>query len=148
MIDRTRNREALEVDLGRHRAEPTVAPRSGWIRAVREALGMSTRELAERVGVTKARISQIERGERERTVTLATLDRVAAGLGCRVEYVLVPERPLAEMVRAQARHRAEMFVAIIDHTMALEDQQPSAEWLDRRVDEETERLVDSRGLWS
>ena len=148
MVDRTRNREALEVDLGRHRAVPTVAPHSGWIRAVREALGMSTRELAERIGVTKARISQIERGERERTVTLATLDRVAEGLGCRVEYVLVPELPLTDMVRAQARRRAETFVAVVDHTMALEGQEPSPDWLDRRVNEETERLIDSRGLWS
>lgn len=148
MVDRVRAREALEVDLARHRAMPTVAPRTGWIRAVRDALGMSTRELAERIGVSKARINQIERGERERTLTLATLDRVAAGLGCRVEYVLVPELPLPDMVQERARVRAEINVAVVDHTMALEDQRPTRAWVDRRVEEEAERLVDRRGLWS
>jgi predicted DNA-binding mobile mystery protein A len=148
VVDRVRAREALEVDLARHRAMPTVAPRTGWIRAVRDALGMSTRELAERIGVSKARINQIERGERERTLTLATLDRVAAGLGCRVEYVLVPELPLPDMVQERARVRAEINVAVVDHTMALEDQRPTRAWVDRRVEEEAERLVDRRGLWS
>ena len=48
-------RSALERDLGRHRDTPTTAPRSGWIRAIRDALGMSTSELACRMGVSKRR---------------------------------------------------------------------------------------------
>lgn len=147
-MDRSKARAALERDLRRHRDAPTSAPKSGWIRAVRDALGMSTNDLARRVGLSKARISQIERAERERSLTLDTLERVAAGLGCRVEYVLVPSRPLDDMVREQARAKAAAEIAAVDHTMALEDQRPGAEWTRRRIDEAARRHIDKRGLWS
>jgi predicted DNA-binding mobile mystery protein A len=147
-MDRPKARAALERDLRRHRDGPTVAPRSGWIRAIRDALGMSTSELARRVGLSKGRISQIERAERDRSLTLDTLERVAAGLGCRVEYVLVPRQPLDDMVREQARAKAADEIAAVDHTMALEDQQPGAESTRARIDEAARRHIDRRGLWS
>jgi predicted DNA-binding mobile mystery protein A len=147
-MDRSKARAALERDLQRHREAPTPAPRSGWIRAIRDALGMSTSELARRAGRSKARISQIERAERDRSLTLDTLDRVAAALGCRVEYLLVPRQPLDEMVWEQARAKATAEIAAVDHTMALEDQQPDAESTGHRIDEAARRYVDRRGLWS
>ncbi|MCP3936235.1 MAG: mobile mystery protein A [Actinomycetia bacterium] len=148
MMDRSKARAALERDLRRHRDAPTIAPRSGWIRAIRDALGMSTNELARRVGLSKGRISQIERGEHERSLTLNTLERVAAALDCRVEYTLVPHRPLDDMVWEQARAKAAAEIAAVDHTMALEDQRPGAESIRQRIDEAARRYVDKRGLWS
>lgn len=109
---------------------------------------MSTSELARRVGLTKGRISQIERAEPGRSLTLDTLERVAAALDCRVEYMLVPRRPLDEMVWDQARARAAAEIAAVDHTMALEDQRPDAESTRRRIDEVARRYIDKRGLWS
>jgi predicted DNA-binding mobile mystery protein A len=147
-MDRSKARAALERDLRLHRDKPTIAPRSGWLRAIRDSLGMSTNDLARRVGLSKGRISQIERAERERTLTLATLDRVAAALGCRVEYVLVPYQPLDEMVWEQARTKAVAEIAGVDHTMALEDQRPDADAARELVDEAARHYVDKRGLWS
>jgi len=147
-MDRSKARAALESDLHRHRAAPTVAPRSGWIRAIRDALGMSTRELAQRVGLSKGRISQIERAERDRSLTLDTLERVAAALGCRVEYVLVPRESLEDMVWQQARAKATDEIAAVDHTMALEDQRPDAGSTRERIDEAARHYIDKRGLWS
>lgn len=147
-MDRSKARTALERDLRRHRATPTMPPRSGWIRAIRDALGMSTRELAERAGLSNARISQIEKAERDRSLTLANLERIAGALDCRVEYVLVPHQPLDDIVWEQARKKAAAQVAEVDHTMALEDQRPEYESTRQRVDEVAKRLVDKRGLWS
>lgn len=147
-MDRSKARVALERDLARHRSNPTPLPRSGWIRAIRDALGMSTRDLAERVGVSKQRISQIEQNERDRSLTLDTLDRIAGALGCRVEYVLVPHQPLDDIVRQQARKKAAAEVQGVDHTMALEDQRPEIESTRQRIDELAQRLIDKRGLWS
>lgn len=147
-MDRSKARTALERDLRRHRDAPTVAPRSGWIRAIRDALGMSTSELAHRVGLTKGRVSQIERAEQDRSLTLDTLERVADALGCRVEYVLVPRQPLDDMVREQAQAKAAAEIAAVDHTMALEDQRPDAESTRQRIDEAARRYIDKRGLWS
>ncbi len=146
-MDRSRARAALERDLRRYRETPTPLPRSGWIRAIRDALGMSTSELAQRVGLTKGRISQIERAEQERSLTLDTLDRVADALGCRVEYVLVPRQPLDDMVWEQAQAKAVAEIAAVHHTMALEDQRPDAESTRRRIDEEARRYIGKRGLW-
>jgi predicted DNA-binding mobile mystery protein A len=147
-VDRSTARAALERDLRRHRDVPTIAPRSGWIRAIRDALGMSTSELARRVGLSKGRISQIERAEQERSLTLATLERVAAGLDCRVEYVLVPRQPLEDMVWARARAKAADEIAGVDHTMAIESQQPDVESTRHRIDAAARRHIDTRGLWS
>lgn len=147
-MDRSKARAALERDLERHRDDPVDLPRSGWIRAIRDALGMSTRELASRVGRSPQRISQVEQAERERSLTLANLDRFAAGLGCHVEYVLVPDKPLDDMVWEQARSKAVAEVAAIEHTMALEGQGSGAESTEPLVDELTRSYVDRRGLWS
>lgn len=146
--NKTMARAALERDLGRHREGPTVAPRSGWIRAIRDALGMSTSELARRMGVSKARVGQIERGERERTITLDTLERAAEALGCRVEYVLVPFEPLDDLVWAQAKAKARAEIAAVDHTMELEDQRPDSGSTAARIEETARHHVDKRGLWS
>lgn len=141
-------RVALEHDLGRHRDRPTTAPRSGWIRAIRDALGMSTSELARRIGVSKARVGQIERGERERTITLDTLERAADALGCRVEYVLVPREPLDDLVWAQAMAKARAEIGAVDHTMELEDQRPDHTATRARIEQAARHHIDKRGLWS
>lgn len=147
-MDRSKARTALERDLHRHRDTPTTPPRSGWIRAIRDALGMSTRELAKRADLSAARISQIEKAERDRSLTLANLERIADALGCRVEYVLIPHQPLDDIVWQQARKKAAAEVASVDHTMALEDQRPEVESTRQRIDELARRFVDKRGLWS
>jgi predicted DNA-binding mobile mystery protein A len=141
-------RTALERDLRRHRDTPTAAPRSGWIRAIRDALGMSTSELARRMGVSKARIGQIELGERERTITLGTLERAADALGCRVEYVLVPREPLDDLVWAQAMAKARAEIGAVDHTMELEDQRLDGGSRAARIEEAARHHLDKRGLWS
>lgn len=147
-MEQSRARAALERDLARHRATPTTLPRSGWIRAVRDALGMSTRELAARVGLSSQRISQIEQNERNRSLTLDTLDRLADGLGCRVEYVLVPHRPLDQMVMDRALAKAAAEVAEVDHTMVLENQRPDDASTREQVEALARTYVDRRGLWS
>lgn len=147
-IDRAVARAALERDLRLHRDTPTVPPRSGWIRAIRDALGMSTSELAARMGVSKARVGQIEKGERDRTIKLGTLERAADALGCRVEYVLVPRLPLDDLVWAQATAKAMAEIGAVDHTMALEDQRPDSASTAERVKEAALHHLDRRGLWT
>jgi predicted DNA-binding mobile mystery protein A len=97
-------------------------PPKGWLRAVRDALGMTTAQFARRLGVTQPRIIELEHSEAAGGVTLHTLQRAAEALGCRLVYALVPERPLAEVVRARAELIAEKQLASVRHTMSLEDQ--------------------------
>lgn len=97
-------------------------PPKGWLRAVRDALGMTTSQLARRIGVSQPRIVELEHAEISGRVTLNSLQRAAEALGCRFVYALVPERPLAETVRARAELVAETQLASVRHTMNLEDQ--------------------------
>jgi predicted DNA-binding mobile mystery protein A len=97
-------------------------PPKGWLRAIRDALGMTTAQFARRLGVSQPRIIELEKSELTGGVTLHTLQRAAEALGCRLVYALVPERPLAETVRDRANLVAERQLAPVEHTMRLEDQ--------------------------
>ena len=128
------------LDLGQR-------PPRGWVRAIREALGMTTAELGQRMGLTQSRVSQIERSEELGSIRLDTLERAAQALNCQVRYVFVPNEPLEQMVQRQARLRAQAEVDAVTHTMALEDQVPEPGVLDALVNEMAERFVDERHLW-
>lgn len=115
-------------------------PPKGWLRAVRDALGMTTAQYARRLGVSQPRIVELEQSEASGSVTLNTLQRAAEALGCHLVYVLVPERPLADTVRERAETVAARQVAAVEHTMRLEDQavtnkQVSKDLLRERVEE-------------
>ena len=146
---RTQARRELDDQLSR-RAVP-ARPHSGWLKAIRDALGMSTTQLAARAGVSQQAIASLERSETEGTIGLAALRKVADALGCDLQYVLVPRHPdgLTGMVRDQARAVAARELAPVRHTMALEDQQlPSADD-ERELELLAEELMDRpRVLWS
>jgi len=74
------------------------------------------------VGPSQPRIVELEKSEQSGTVTLNTLQRASEALGCRLVYVLVPERPLAEVVTERAALIAECQSKAVEHTMRLEDQ--------------------------
>jgi len=97
-------------------------PAKGWLRAIRDALGMTTQQYARRLGVSQPRIVELEQSEVSGKVTLQTLERAAEALGCRLVYVLLPERPLAEVVQERADLLADRQLASVQHTMRLEDQ--------------------------
>lgn len=97
-------------------------PSRGWIRALREALGMTTGQLAKRLGVKQPRVIELERGEASGNVTVQSLERAAEALGCRLVYVLIPETHLAGTMQERATLIANRKLAYVDQTMQLEAQ--------------------------
>jgi predicted DNA-binding mobile mystery protein A len=97
-------------------------PPRGWIRAIRDALGMTTAQLAHRLRVSQPRIVALEKAEIEGTASLDTLAKAARALDCTLVYALVPNRPLSEMVRARAEAVAAAHLRATRHSMLLEDQ--------------------------
>jgi predicted DNA-binding mobile mystery protein A len=97
-------------------------PPKGWLRAVRDALGMTAAQLARRMGVSQPRITELEQAEVSGNVTLRSLQRAAEALGCRLVYAFVPEKPLADTIRERAEVVAQQRLAAVEHTMRLEDQ--------------------------
>jgi len=118
----------LEIDrLDRHlrnlvAAENTlrVPPSGGWVKTIREALGMSAAQLAKRLGVSRAAVYKLENRETGRNVTLKQLDKAAAALDCEVLYAFVPRQSVEQTIRDQAHRKAERQLRAANESMGLE----------------------------
>lgn len=100
----------------------TVRPHTGWIRAIRQALGMTATQLARRMGIRQPSVTSLELSEQRHTITLASLEKAADSLDCDLVYALVPRRSLDSQVRERARVKAEADLNRAGHSMALENQ--------------------------
>ena len=124
-----------------------VRPQRGWIRAIRDALDMSSRQLGERLGVAHSSVVQLERSEVSGTIKLVTLARVAEALDCDLVYSLVPRRSLEETVRSQARSIALVEIGRVDRTMSLEDQRLPSKQLQTQLEAYAHELISEGRLW-
>lgn len=149
-----RRQARQSLDARFRRLEPAdlpvalAVPKGGWVRAIREALGMSAADLATRIGVVESAVQRMEAGERVGTTQLATLQRAADALNCDLVYALVPRTPLAAQVTAQAEIKAQVMMHEVTHTMALEAQQVSREVTRELLDQHVAALEDKPGLWN
>ena len=112
-------------------------PPRGWIRALREAMGMSAAKLAERMGVSQPRVFSLEKAEARGAVTIASLERAAQAMQCTLVYALVPNKPLDEMLHKRALKIVTEQLARVEHSMQLEDQGMNA----AELKEERQRLA-------
>jgi predicted DNA-binding mobile mystery protein A len=110
-------------------------PVHGWIKAVRQALGMSMEQLAKRLKIKQPSLVHLEQSEVKGTIELATLRRVAEALDCTLVYALVPNKPLETMVRDRARAFMHKRRAPLEHSMLLEDQKVQGNNPAARLDE-------------
>jgi predicted DNA-binding mobile mystery protein A len=112
-----------------------ATPARGWIKAIREALGMSTAQLAQRLRIKQPSLVQLEQSEAKGAIQLRTLRRVAEALDCTVVYALVPNKPLETMVRDRARAFARKRREYVEHSMLLENQKVASKNLKAQLDE-------------
>jgi predicted DNA-binding mobile mystery protein A len=126
------------------------SPPEGWLRTVRNALGMSAAQLAEKMGVTRARIAQAEHAELSGSITLKTMEAMAKAMGCRFVYAVIPEGRIEDIILAQARKKATTLVGTASKHMALEDQTLPNERITERVERLTREIAREmpRNFWS
>jgi predicted DNA-binding mobile mystery protein A len=143
-------RWALDTQLKPLRdMEPLIRPGRGWIKAIREAIGMTTGQFARRLGVSQPRVAALEKAEADGVVTLKSLRQAAEALDCDFVYALVPRKPLEQVVKDRARDVAERQLARTDQTMRLENQAVSKARMARARDELAAELLRSdRRLWA
>ena len=136
--------ENLSSMQGLHR------PVKGWLRSIREALGMSGRQLADRIGVSQPRVVQMEKDELSGALTLKTLRQAAEAMDCVFVYALVPRTSLEKAMRDQARIVAEQRFSRTSHTMLLEDQLVSNDERKKMLDAKMEDLIREmpKDFWS
>jgi predicted DNA-binding mobile mystery protein A len=143
-----RARERLDERLGPLRpVDRFRAPPKGWVRAIRDALGMSGVQFARRLGVQPPSVAALEASEESGVVQLKTLRRAAEALDCTLVYALVPNDSLEGAVRARACKIALRDLGRVAHTMKLEAQETKDGASDARVEAYIRDHVKERDLW-
>ncbi len=126
-----------------------IEPQEGWVKLIRNALGMTTYQLAKRLGVSQSRIIKIESAARDHTIKINTLAQAAEAMNCRLMLVLVPETSLEDIIEKQAAHVAKKKVEYIAHSMKLENQSVDNKEIKEEIEELKQQLLQGpeKGLW-
>jgi len=134
-------REQLDEKLDKIRPFAFLTMESGWIKVIREALSMSTKQLGKKVGIDQSRISRLENAEIEGDLKLSSLKKIAEGLNMRLVYYFVPEESLEEMMENQAKAIAQKRMNKVNQTMRLEDQELSKKEKANALEDLTQRIL-------
>ncbi len=125
-------------------------PLGGWVRAIRQALGMTNVQLAKRLGHKAPQtVEGIQRSEAGGTVKLDTLRQAAEAMGCRLVYAIVPIKPLDELRTDRAEEVARKILRRTSHSMKLEAQDVGSKEEQRALERQIEKLLagNPRRLW-
>ena len=96
----------------------------GWIQSIRLALGMSLRQLAEKIGVSASALNNFEKREQTDAITLATLKKAAAAMDMDLVYYFKPKNgSIKNTIVKQAQIKALEIINQSNQTMKLEDQE-------------------------
>lgn len=124
-----------------------AVPPKGWVRAIRDALGMSGAQLAARLGVKAPSVVALEQSETADTIRLETLRKAALALDCQLVYALVPNKPLTDMVAERAQAKALGVIGGVSHSMTIENQQVFDDNLEERIQNFISETLRDRDLW-
>ncbi|MBR1753763.1 mobile mystery protein A [bacterium] len=100
-------------------------PLQGWIKTLREYLGMTTTQLGKRLGVSQPRIIQMEKNERN--IKISTMERIADVLNCDFVYAFVPRDNIDDVIYNQAKKKAGSILKRVNKNMSLENQLAQSE---------------------
>jgi predicted DNA-binding mobile mystery protein A len=139
-------KKIMRAQLTKQLSVLQAAPQGGWVKLIRQALCMSTRQLAKRLHVSQSRISQIERNEASQVLSLKALNDVAEALGCQLCYSLVPRKDLESMMHEQAEKKAKAYLKTVGYSMALESQGTSTESQKLILEEAIARILEKPHL--
>jgi predicted DNA-binding mobile mystery protein A len=116
-------------------ARQSTRPRAGWLAAIREARGLTLRDLASILAVTPQAVLKLQHSEARESISLKRLREVAEAMECDLVYALVPKNgTLTDAVEERNRKNAAERVLAAEHTMVLEDQ--AAGNVEKRIEEE------------
>jgi len=124
-------------------------PPRGWLKAIRESLGMTTAQLGKRLGVVQSRAVVIEQAEANGTITLNSLEKAAQAMDCRLVYTLVPKQPLEDLIEERARKKAKQRLSSTGHSMGLEAQSVDKADEEEQLKRLIRQLIEKAGseLW-
>ncbi len=111
-------------------------PPTGWIKAIRNAIGMSMLQLGKRLSITKQSVQDIERREKDGSISLKALREAARALDMQLIYGFVPnDGSLEALIDRKATELAKQIVQRTSNSMKLEDQENSKQRIEKAIEE-------------
>ncbi|MEO7177184.1 MAG: mobile mystery protein A [Saprospiraceae bacterium] len=117
-------------------------PPTGWIKAIRNAIGMSMLQLGNKLNVSKQAVQDIEKREKEGSITLKSLKEIARALDMQLVYGFVPnDGSLEALIERKAKDLATQIVMRAATTMSLENQSNSKKRIEKAIKERTDEIM-------
>lgn len=142
-------RKVLDQKISELKKINWAPPKNGWVKAVREALGLTTAQLGARIGIPASNITILENREVTKKTTIETLEKAAHAMGCKLVYAIVPDTTFDSIIREQAQQSAIEIIQNVNHHMKLEKQKVNPEIEKEQIKDLAEEIIskmDSR-LW-
>lgn len=143
---RIRDRRTLDNRLNKFpQRDEFTPPRRGWIKSIREAIGMSAADLGERMGITRQSVLTLEESEQDGRAGMDSLKRAAEAMNCSFVYAFLPNSSLENILRQQIETVIAQRMKSVSHSMKLEDQ--LAELSDSAYEALVKDLMNSPKVW-
>ena len=111
-------------------------PPTGWIKAIRTAIGMSMQQLGNKLNVSKQGVMDIEKREKDGSITIKSLREIARAMDMQLVYGFVPnDGSLDALIEKRATELATQIVMRTANTMKLEDQANSQKRIETAIKE-------------
>jgi predicted DNA-binding mobile mystery protein A len=121
--------------------QKTSAPPTGWVKAIRLALGMSAQQLGKRLSITRQGVQDMENREKDGSITIKSLRETAKALDMQLVYGFVPDDgSLEALIEHKARELARQIVLRTSNSMRLEDQENSSQRIEKAIEERADAL--------
>ncbi len=95
-------------------------PTQGWLKTIREFLGMTTTQLAKKINVAQPRVINLEKNEKN--TKISTMERIADALNCDFVYAFIPRENIDDIIYNQAKKKALKILNRVNKNMGLENQ--------------------------
>lgn len=139
--------EKMEKLIG---MQQLIVPPIGWIKAIRNGIGMSMEQLGKKLSITKQAVMDMERREMEGAITIKSMQEIAKVLDMRFVYGFVPNSgSLEQMIEMRALEIATKIVQRTSTTMKLEDQVNTKERIEKAIKERAAEIINKtpKILW-
>jgi len=136
------NKKSLQLQqlnskmLGFASLKQVAMPPTGWIKAIRTAMGMSMQQLGNKMNISKQGVLDIEKREKDGSITIRSLREIARAMDMQLVYGFVPnDGSLDALIEKRATELATQIVMRTAHTMKLEDQANSKKRIETAIKE-------------
>jgi len=122
--------------LGFASPKQVAMPPTGWIKAIRTAIGMSMQQLGNKLNISKQGVMDIEKREKDGSITIKSLREIARAMDMQLVYGFVPnDGSLDALIEKRATELATQIVMRTANTMKLENQSNSKKRLETAIRE-------------